>query len=186
MQTYIPTGRSLCQVVHFAACSTSRRLGFGSQPPPSSTCNRGLAGKVTHCLCECNRCFSLAIQKVSCSNPAMTNFSERAKHRLRIASRFLRRAGFRFEDGNFFDSVLATIQQLTAEKKDKLRSLVDWVEAYELAECEDLNGMGAPAPTKTKAKSAKRKRYAPPGAGDRHKGEVEHEEVENKTTSNAQ
>ncbi len=76
------------------------------------------------------------------------NISEQGKRRLRIAARFLRGTGHRFKDGNFYDSVLDAIQQLSEEKREELRSLVDWVEEYELAERDYWDDMGAPAPTK--------------------------------------
>lgn len=58
--------------------------------------------------------------------------TDRAKSRLRIAAGFLRRRGIRFgidKDGDFYGAVLKALDE--QPDKDELRSLVDWVEAYD-------------------------------------------------------
>lgn len=62
--------------------------------------------------------------------------SPRAKHRLRIAARFLRKGGHHFDDGNFYEVVLAVIQGLNGQQQMRLRNLTNWVEEYELSEVE--------------------------------------------------
>ena len=62
--------------------------------------------------------------------------SNRAKHRLRIAARFLRIQGYRFTDGYFYRSVIYTLQKLNEESRGQIRDLVDWLEKYELSEIE--------------------------------------------------
>lgn len=64
----------------------------------------------------------------------VTKISERGKHRLRIAARFLRLGGHRFNDGNFYASVIHTINQLDGKTCDELHLRINWAEAYELAE----------------------------------------------------
>lgn len=58
----------------------------------------------------------------------MTELSERAKNRLKLAANFLRKDGYKFDDGNFYDLVLATIETLPKPEKERLLGLVDWVE----------------------------------------------------------
>lgn len=73
----------------------------------------------------------------------MKILSERAKNRLKIAARFLRQDGHRFEGANFYESVMNVIESLPTDRKLKLRELVDWVEAYGLAEQENQD-VGTP------------------------------------------
>lgn len=64
----------------------------------------------------------------------MKSISERGKHRLRIAARFLRQSGQRFEGDNFYSMVIKSISKLNPEEQDRLRSLADWLEEYEQTE----------------------------------------------------
>lgn len=64
----------------------------------------------------------------------MRCLTSRAKHRLKIAARFMRQKGMRFDSGNFYDSVLAAIESLPSEERERMKELVNWVEEYELAE----------------------------------------------------
>lgn len=61
---------------------------------------------------------------------------ERAKHRLRLAAGLLRGSGYRFDcpRAQFYDVVIEAVNALSPEAKVRLRSDVDWLEAYELAE----------------------------------------------------
>lgn len=68
-------------------------------------------------------------------NETAHQYTHRAKHRLRIAARFLRQAGQRFNEGNFYDAVIRSIAQLNPSDRETLRELVDWVEEFELAMC---------------------------------------------------
>ena len=60
--------------------------------------------------------------------------SERAKHRLRLAARFLRLEGQRFNKGEFYPEVLGCITTLNLMQQERLRELVDWMEEYEIEE----------------------------------------------------
>ncbi len=68
----------------------------------------------------------------------MTNqaLSERAKNRLKIAAGFLRRRGIGFpKEGNFYGAVLQSLE--AQPDKGELKTLVDWVEAYDKASSVD-------------------------------------------------
>ncbi len=62
--------------------------------------------------------------------------SRRAITRLRIAAALMRIRGdiFEIDGGRAAQQVLAIIDRLTSTSRDRLRALVDWVEAYESAE----------------------------------------------------
>ena len=60
--------------------------------------------------------------------------TDRAKHRLRIAARFLRQQGYRFDGGNFYEWVIAAILKLDTATNEHLHVIVLWVEEYEIAE----------------------------------------------------
>jgi len=60
--------------------------------------------------------------------------TERAKHRLRLAARFLRREGQRFNKGEFYEEVLSCINTLNLMQQEQLRGFVDWMEEYEIEE----------------------------------------------------
>lgn len=62
--------------------------------------------------------------------------SDRAKYRLKLAAKFMRKAGFSFDEGNFYMTVLAGIRGMSTEEQETLRGCVDWVEAYENQEKE--------------------------------------------------
>lgn len=64
----------------------------------------------------------------------MQFISERGKHRLRIAARFLRQSGMRFEGENFYSMVIDSISKLSQDEQVGLRGLIDWLEGYELME----------------------------------------------------
>lgn len=64
----------------------------------------------------------------------MQSFSDKAKHRLKIAARFLRLAGFRFKNVNFYGAVISAIQKMDEPQQEKLKGLVDWLESYEVTE----------------------------------------------------
>lgn len=58
--------------------------------------------------------------------------TDRAKQRLQIAAGFLRRRGIQFpKDGDFYGAVLKALDE--QPDKSELKSLVDWVEAYDRA-----------------------------------------------------
>lgn len=61
---------------------------------------------------------------------------ERAKRRLRLAAGLLRGSGYRFDcpRAQFYDVVGVVVRELAPEAMARLRSDVDWLEAYELAE----------------------------------------------------
>ncbi|HEX6705075.1 MAG TPA: hypothetical protein VF169_09970, partial [Albitalea sp.] len=72
------------------------------------------------------------------SGPGGRPLSDRAKRRLRIAAALLRHQGLteaKLGPG-FFEAVLGVVDKLSPDQRDKLRSHVDWVEAYESAELE--------------------------------------------------
>ena len=60
--------------------------------------------------------------------------SDRGKHRLRIAARFLRQEGHQFNQGNFYQAVIGAIQTIGEENRRQLQELVNWLEEYELEE----------------------------------------------------
>jgi hypothetical protein len=62
------------------------------------------------------------------------NISDRGKHRLRIAARFLRQRGFHFNGDNFYLLVINSLIELDQETQAQLRGVVDWVEQYEIVE----------------------------------------------------
>lgn len=82
--------------------------------------------------------------------------SERAKHRLRIAARFMRQEGYRFVDSGFYEEVLGRIASLDEGQQMRLRNLVDWIEAYEIAELEIYGEPTRSRARKSKTKSGKR------------------------------
>lgn len=67
---------------------------------------------------------------------AAASLGERAKHRLRLAAGLLRGSGYRFDcpRAQFYDVVGVVVRELAPEAMARLRSDVDWLEAYELAE----------------------------------------------------
>lgn len=78
--------------------------------------------------------------------------SDRAKHRLRLAAGFMRKAGYSFEEGNFYMAVLSGIRGMGTKEQETLRGQVDWVEAYEKKEIE-LYG----EPSRSRARRSKSK-----------------------------
>ncbi len=64
----------------------------------------------------------------------MNAMNERAKHRLRLAARFLRLEGQRFNNGEFYAEVLDCIKSLNLMRQERLRGLVSWMEEYEIEE----------------------------------------------------
>ncbi len=72
--------------------------------------------------------------------------SERAKHRLRLAARFLRLEGQRFNKGEFYPEVLGCITTLNLMQQERLRELVDWMEEYEI---EEQKWFGKPTRSRT-------------------------------------
>ena len=62
--------------------------------------------------------------------------SDRGKHRLRLAARFLRQEEHRFDGANFYTMVIKAISGLDQEVQEHLRGLVDWIEEYEISERE--------------------------------------------------
>ena len=60
--------------------------------------------------------------------------TDKAKHRLRIAARFLRQQGYRFDGDNFYELVIATISKLDTATNEYLHGIVLWVEEYEMTE----------------------------------------------------
>lgn len=93
----------------------------------------------------------------------MQKISAQGVHRLRIAARFLRKRGCRFDGSNFYDLVIRTIYELDQTAREYLRGLVDWVEKYEIAEREIFG-----EPTRSRALKTKprlgRKRVLRAGA----------------------
>lgn len=72
--------------------------------------------------------------------------NERAKHRLRLAARFLRLEGQRFNKGEFYAEVLDCIKSLNLMQQERLRGLVDWMEEYEI---EEQKWFGKPTRSRT-------------------------------------
>lgn len=68
------------------------------------------------------------------SDESQRHLNDRAKHRLRIAARFMRQKGHRFDSGDFYGMVIAVIMNLGTVAHEKLRDLVSWVEKYETTE----------------------------------------------------
>jgi hypothetical protein len=67
--------------------------------------------------------------------PPGRGYGRRARARLRIAARLLRLAvNATPESDEHCSRVLARIRQLSVERQDALRALVDWVESYEATE----------------------------------------------------
>jgi hypothetical protein len=67
---------------------------------------------------------------VSANLPAL---GERARRRLRLAATFLRQRGLSFpKQGDFYRQVLAALEE--QPDRERVRELVDWVEAYDNAE----------------------------------------------------
>jgi len=79
--------------------------------------------------------------------------TDRAKHRLRIAGRFLRQQGYRFDGGNFYEVVIAAISKLDTATNEHLHGIVLWVEEYEIAE-----RMAYGEPTRSRARKRKKQR----------------------------
>lgn len=71
-------------------------------------------------------------------------FTDDQKMMIRITARFLSRSGFRFEEGNFYDTVYEVLSQMTPMGKQEMRELIEWVVSYEL----ELKAGGAPAHAK--------------------------------------
>lgn len=72
---------------------------------------------------------------MSC-RPLPANLGRRAKHRLRLAGALLHRPGLTPEalGEEFYRRVLHTLDALGEDHRDRLRAMVDWVEAYEQEE----------------------------------------------------
>lgn len=66
--------------------------------------------------------------------------SDRAKHRLRLAAKFMRRTGCKFDSGNFYWMVIEAIGKLNEQERRWLQGCVDWLEEYELAEIKHWGG----------------------------------------------
>ena len=79
--------------------------------------------------------------------------SGRGKRRLQIAANLLRKEGVKFKGANFYDSVIKVINELVEMRKSEIKSIVDWVEGYEVTDSE-INGH-QPAHARFKNKKAK-------------------------------
>jgi hypothetical protein len=67
--------------------------------------------------------------------PSVSAYSPRAQTRLRIAAALLRfRASSAGSDEAFCTAVLAAIRKMAPPRQEELRTLVNWVEAYERAD----------------------------------------------------
>ena len=75
--------------------------------------------------------------------------SERGKRRLRLLAGLLRSAGDKFDmpRARFYEDIQAAAQTLAPDRQAHLKSLVDWLEEYEIAE-EAMQ----PAPVETSSK----------------------------------
>lgn len=61
-------------------------------------------------------------------------FSVEQKMKLRIAAGFLRKRGFNFVEGNFYDSVHSVLCGMVPEERVEMNGLIDWVLDYQRAE----------------------------------------------------
>ena len=84
--------------------------------------------------------------------------NDRAKHRLRVAARFMRQKGHRFDSGDFYEMVIAVIMSLGTVAQEKLRDLVNWVEKYEITERAIREAMQHPRAIDEHLKSAQEAR----------------------------
>ncbi|MDO9282428.1 MAG: hypothetical protein Q7T88_08620 [Methylotenera sp.] len=83
--------------------------------------------------------------------------SDRGKGRLKIAANLLRSEGMNFDGENFYDAVIKNISELDEKRKSEIKSMVDWVEEYEVTDKELYGVALAPARSK-KQKTAGKKR----------------------------
>lgn len=90
----------------------------------------------------------------------MQQLSDKAKHRLKITARFLRQDGYRFDNGNFYEAVIATISRIDEPEQERLKGLVDWVENYELTESIYWDTGTLPRVRKSQNQSGKKKAMA--------------------------
>jgi len=95
----------------------------------------------------------------------MQKISAQGMHRLRIAARFLRKEGCRFDGSNFYDLVTHTIYELDQTAREYLRGLVDWVEQYEIFEREVYGEPTRSRARKIKTKSGRRGALRPSASG---------------------
>jgi hypothetical protein len=77
--------------------------------------------------------------------------TDKEKHCLRIAARFLRQQEYRFDGNNFYELVIAAISKLDTATNEYLHGIVLWAEAYEIAE-RTLYG----EPTRSRAQKSKK------------------------------
>jgi len=91
--------------------------------------------------------------------------SEKGKHRLRIAARFLRQEGHRFDSDDFYKEVINAIRSLNEKAQCELRVRVDWVEGYEVAELAIHGEPPRSRARKIKIKSGKRSALRPHASG---------------------
>lgn len=85
-------------------------------------------------------------------------FSDDEKMRLRIAAGFLRKRGFNFVEGNFYDSVHAALCSMTTEERIEMDGLIDWVLDYQQAEgCAPAAAQNQKPVNKRRAGSASRR-----------------------------
>jgi len=91
--------------------------------------------------------------------------SDKGKHRLRIAARFLRQEGHRFDGDNFYDEVINAIRSLNEKTQCELRGRVDWVEGYEVAELVIHGEPPRSCARKIKTKSGKKGALHPRASG---------------------
>lgn len=88
----------------------------------------------------------------------LQTISNRGKRRLQIAANLLRNEGAKFDGENFYNVVIKTIKDLDEKRKSEIKSLVDWVEDYEIADVE-LYGETLPrSPKNKRQKTAYNKR----------------------------
>ena len=86
--------------------------------------------------------------------------TDSAKHRLRIAGRFLRQHGYQFDGGNFYELVVAAISKLDTAPNEYLHGIVLWVEEYEIAERTTYGESTRSRVRKNKRQQAGNARYA--------------------------
>lgn len=85
-------------------------------------------------------------------------FADDQKMKLRIAARFLRQRGHKFENGNFYDAVYGALCRLEETEKVEMRELIDWVVSYEMEE----QGLAPAQAQKQKQKTFNKKRAGAP------------------------
>ena len=90
--------------------------------------------------------------------PMMRILSGCEKHRMRVAAKFLRQHGYKFNGTeNFYDAVFSVLELLDPVTRSQIDEVTDWVKDYENEEMAIYGTISSRSHAKRKSKTVKQK-----------------------------